>query len=135
MIVYKDNIDNIIGYIHSSEMFKGADEWQNNIRTIPFVPETMAAHKLMRIFKQQKRSLAVVVDEFGGVSGIVALEDLIEEILGDIEDEHDTNSVIARKSATTNTSSPDGWKLRKPTKPSISTSRKAMTTRPSEASS
>lgn len=97
VIVYKDNIDNIIGYIHSSEMFKGADEWQNNIRTIPFVPETMAAHKLMRIFKQQKRSLAVVVDEFGGVSGIVALEDLIEEILGDIEDEHDTNSVIARK--------------------------------------
>ena len=97
VIVYKDNIDNIIGYIHSSEMFKGTDEWQNNIRTIPFVPETMAAHKLMRIFKQQKRSLAVVVDEFGGVSGIVALEDLIEEILGDIEDEHDTNSVIARK--------------------------------------
>lgn len=97
VIVYKNNIDNIIGYIHSSEMFKGADEWQNNIRTIPFVPETMAAHKLMRIFKQQKRSLAVVVDEFGGVSGIVALEDLIEEILGDIEDEHDTNSVIARK--------------------------------------
>lgn len=97
VIVYKDNIDNIIGYIHSSEMFKGADEWQNNIRTIPFVPETMAAHKLMRIFKQQKRSLAVVVDEFGGVSGIVALEDLIEEILGDIEDEHDTNSVVARK--------------------------------------
>lgn len=97
VIVYKDNIDNIIGYIHSSEMFKGADEWQNNIRTIPFVPETMAAHKLMRIFKQQKRSLAVVVDEFGGVSGIVALEDLIEEILGDIEDEHDTNPVIARK--------------------------------------
>lgn len=97
VIVYKENIDNIIGYIHSSEMFKGNDEWQTHIRTIPFVPETMAAHKLMRIFKQQKRSLAVVVDEFGGVSGIVALEDLIEEILGDIEDEHDTNSTVARK--------------------------------------
>lgn len=97
VIVYKNNIDNIIGYIHSSEMFKATTEWQNNIRTIPFVPETMAAHKLMRIFKQQKRSLAVVVDEFGGVSGIVALEDLIEEILGDIEDEHDTNSTVARK--------------------------------------
>lgn len=97
IIVYKDNIDNIIGYIHSSEMFKGTTEWQNNIRSIPFVPETMAAHKLMRIFKQQKRSLAVVVDEFGGVSGIVALEDLVEEILGDIEDEHDTTSTVAKQ--------------------------------------
>lgn len=97
IIVYKDNIDNIIGYIHSSEMFKGTTEWQNNIRSIPFVPETMAAHKLMRIFKQQKRSLAVVVDEFGGVSGIVALEDLVEEIFGDIEDEHDTTSTIAKQ--------------------------------------
>ena len=70
---------------------------KNGIRSIPFVPETMAAHKLMRIFKQQKRSLAVVVDEFGGVSGIVALEDLIEEILGDIEDEHDTTSIVAKQ--------------------------------------
>ena len=78
-------------------MFRSNDEWQNGIRSIPFVPETMAAHKLMRIFKQQKRSLAVVVDEFGGVSGIVALEDLIEEILGDIEDEHDTTSIVAKQ--------------------------------------
>lgn len=96
-LIEPTNIDNIIGYIHSSEMFKGTTEWQNNIRSIPFVPETMAAHKLMRIFKQQKRSLAVVVDEFGGVSGIVALEDLIEEILGDIEDEHDTTSTVAKQ--------------------------------------
>ena len=97
IIVYKENIDNIVGYIHSSEMFRSNDEWQNGIRSIPFVRETMAAHKLMRIFKQQKRSLAVVVDEFGGVSGIVALEDLIEEILGDIEDEHDTTSIVAKQ--------------------------------------
>ena len=97
IIVYKENIDNIVGYIHSSEMFRSNNEWQNGIRSIPFVPETMAAHKLMRIFKQQKRSLAVVVDEFGGVSGIVALEDLIEEILGDIEDEHDTTSIVAKQ--------------------------------------
>lgn len=97
IIVYKENIDNIVGYIHSSEMFRSNDEWQNGIRSIPFVSETMAAHKLMRIFKQQKRSLAVVVDEFGGVSGIVALEDLIEEILGDIEDEHDTTSIVAKQ--------------------------------------
>ena len=99
IIVYKGNIDNIVGYIHSSEMFRGASEWQNGIRSIPFVPETMAAHKLMRIFKQQKRSLAVVVDEFGGISGIVALEDLVEEILGEIEDEHDTTSTVAKQLA------------------------------------
>lgn len=96
IIVYKDDIDNIIGYIHSSEMFKGINDWRKNIRTIPIVPETMSAHKLMKLFMQQKRSLAIVVDEFGGTAGIVALEDLVEEILGDIEDEHDTNSTIAK---------------------------------------
>ena len=96
VIVYKGNIDNIIGYIHSSEMFKKESIWQNNIRTVPIVPETMNAHKLMTIFMQQKRTLSVVVDEFGGTSGIVSLEDLVEEILGDIEDEHDTNSNIAK---------------------------------------
>ena len=96
VIVYKENIDNVIGYIHSSEMFKPLSDWRKNIRTIPIVPETMGAHKLMQLFMQQKRSLAIVVDEFGGTSGIVALEDLVEEILGDIEDEHDTNSTIAR---------------------------------------
>ena len=96
VIVYKDDIDNIIGYIHSSEMFKGISDWRKNIRTIPIVPETMSAHKLMKLFMQQKRSLAIVVDEFGGTAGIVALEDLVEEILGDIEDEHDTNSTIAK---------------------------------------
>lgn len=97
VIVYKDNIDNVIGYIHSSELFRHPQEWQKNIRTIPIVPATMSAHKLMKIFMQQKRSLAVVVDEFGGTSGIVALEDLVEEILGDIEDEHDTTSTIAKE--------------------------------------
>lgn len=97
VIVYKEDIDNIVGYIHSSEMFKGLSDWRKNIRTIPIVPETMSAHKLMKLFMQQKRSLAIVVDEFGGTAGIVALEDLVEEILGDIEDEHDTNSTIAKE--------------------------------------
>ena len=97
VIVYKDNIDNVIGYIHSSELFRHPQEWQKNIRTIPIVPATISAHKLMKKFMQQKRSLAVVVDEFGGTSGIVALEDLVEEILGDIEDEHDTTSTIAKE--------------------------------------
>lgn len=97
VIVYRENIDNIIGYIHSSEMFRHADSWREHISKIPFVPETMSAQKLMQMFMQQKKTLAVVVDEFGGTSGIVALEDLVEEILGDIEDEHDTSNYIAKK--------------------------------------
>lgn len=96
IIVYKDNIDNIVGYIHSSEMFKPLTDWHKNIRRIPIVPESMNTQKLMKQLMQQKRSLAVVVDEFGGTSGIVSMEDLVEEILGDIEDEHDTNSTIAK---------------------------------------
>lgn len=98
LIVYKDNIDNIIGYIHSAEMFRIKDEnWQELIRELPIVPETMAGHKLMKIFIQSKKSLAVVVDEFGGTAGIVSLEDLVEEIIGDIEDEHDTSNYIAKE--------------------------------------
>jgi len=97
ILVYKDNIDKIIGYIHSSEMFKDAENWMNHIRQMPIVPETMQAQKLMKIFMQQKKSLAVVVDEFGGTSGIVSLEDLVEEIFGEIEDEHDNTSYIAKK--------------------------------------
>ncbi|MEG1837724.1 MAG: hemolysin family protein [Bacteroidaceae bacterium] len=97
IIVYEENIDNIVGYIHSSEMFKNIDKWSNQIQQIPIVPETMSAHKLMTLFMQQKKSLAVVVDEFGGTSGIVSLEDLVEEIFGDIEDEHDISSYIAKE--------------------------------------
>lgn len=96
IIVYKENIDNIVGYIHSSEMFHSQTDWTQSIRQLPIVPETMNAHKLMKLFMQQKKSLAVVVDEFGGTSGIVALEDLVEEIFGEIEDEHDTTSYIAK---------------------------------------
>ena len=96
IIVYKENIDNITGYIHSSEMFRELTDWTKSVRQLPIVPETMGAHKLMKLFMQQKKSLAVVVDEFGGTSGIVALEDLVEEIFGEIEDEHDTTSYIAK---------------------------------------
>ena len=80
IIVYKENIDNIIGYIHSSEMFQKHSDWEQGVRQLPFVPETMNANKLMQLFMQQKKSLAVVVDEFGGTAGIVALEDLVEQI-------------------------------------------------------
>ena len=97
IIVYQDNIDNITGYIHSSELFREPENWQQCVRQLPIVPETMNANKLMKIFMQQKKSLAVVVDEFGGTSGIVALEDLVEQIFGEIEDEHDTTSYVAKE--------------------------------------
>lgn len=97
IIVYQDDIDHVVGYIHSSEMFRSPESWKERIITVPFVPETMAAQKLMRLFMQQKKSLAVVVDEFGGTSGIVALEDIVEEIFGDIEDEHDSSKYVAQK--------------------------------------
>ncbi len=105
IIVYKEDIDHIVGYIHSSEMFKlkaaaGSQLSALNtkiVRTMPFVPETMAAQKLMHIFMQQKKSLAIVVDEFGGTSGLVSLEDIVEEIFGDIEDEHDTSNYVAKQ--------------------------------------
>ena len=96
ILIYQDNIDNIIGYIHSSEMFSEPTDWKSCIRQLPFIPETMNANKLMKLFMQQKKSLAVVVDEFGGTSGIVALEDLVEQIFGEIEDEHDTTSYVAK---------------------------------------
>ncbi len=97
IIVYKDDIDHIQGYIHSSELFKNPSSWQDGIRTMPFVPETMPAQKLMQTLLQQKKSLGVVVDEFGGTSGIVSLEDIVEEIFGEIEDEHDSLKYVAKQ--------------------------------------
>lgn len=105
IVVYHEDIDHIIGYIHSSDMFrlKDADEIQVSmangqlIRAISYVPETMLASKLMKQLMQQKRSLAVVVDEFGGTSGLVSLEDIMEEITGEIEDEHDNTNHVAKQ--------------------------------------
>ena len=97
IIVCDGNIDNIIGYIHSSEMFRNPQNWVDDIKDIPIVPETMAANRLMQLFMQQKKTIAVVVDEFGGTAGIVCLEDLVEEIFGDIEDEHDNTSYICKQ--------------------------------------
>lgn len=96
IVVYKENIDNIIGYIHSSELFRLNKKWQQKICKMPYVPETLSAQKLMRTLMQQKKSLAVVVDEFGGTSGIISLEDLLEEIIGEIEDEHDNQNLVAK---------------------------------------
>lgn len=97
ILIYKEDIDNIVGYIHSSEMFEHQNEWIKHIKPIPFVPENMAAQKLMKTFMTQKKSIAVVVDEFGGTAGIVTLEDIVEQIFGEIEDEHDIRDYTAEK--------------------------------------
>lgn len=97
VMVYKGDVDHIVGYIHSSEMFRSHDEWQSHLREMPFVPETMAAQRMMQMFLSQKKSVGVVIDEFGGTAGIVCLEDIVEEIFGDIEDEHDNSKYVARR--------------------------------------
>ena len=97
ILIYNKDIDHIIGYIHSSEMFHHKDEWKDYINQVPIVPENMAAQRLMKMFMQEKKSIAVVVDEFGGTAGIVTLEDIMEEIFGDIKDEHDTREYVARQ--------------------------------------
>ena len=105
IIVYHEDIDHIIGYIHSSDMFRlsGQDNERLSdlqsqlIRSINFVPETMLASRLMSVLMQQKRSVAIVVDEFGGTSGMVSLEDIMEEITGEIEDEHDNSTLVAKQ--------------------------------------
>lgn len=99
ILIYKEDIDHIVGYIHTLELFRARAKWHDHIRQMPFVPETMAAQKLMQIFLGQKKSIGVVVDEFGGTSGIVSLEDIVEEIFGDIEDEHDNTNYIAKQTA------------------------------------
>jgi CBS domain containing-hemolysin-like protein len=99
LVIYEEDIDHIVGFLHSSEMFRlsPSDDWFKCIRETPIVPETMGAQKLLSIFMNQKKSMAVVVDEFDGTSGIVTVEDLVEEIFGDIEDEHDTAKYIAKQ--------------------------------------
>lgn len=97
--VYKEDIDNLIGYIHSSEMFRRPRQWQQKIIPIPFVPETMAAPKVLKMLMDHKKSIAAVIDEFGGTAGVITMEDLFEEIIGDIEDEHDHLQLIQRQTA------------------------------------
>ena len=97
IIVFDGNIDNILGYIHSAEMFRNKNNWVKSIKAMPIVPETMSAQRLMKKFIKDKQNMAVVVDEFGGTSGIITLEDLVEEIFGEIEDEHDNSTYVCKK--------------------------------------
>ena len=97
ILVYHDDIDHVTGYVHSSDMFRNPTDWRKCVRTISYVPETMLASKMMHILLSQKKSLGVVVDEFGGTSGLISLEDIVEEIFGDIEDEHDSTHYVAKR--------------------------------------
>ena len=96
IIVYKDDIDTILGYIHVSELFIPENDWKLHVNPVLYAPEALLANKMMRRLLAEKRSIAVVVDEFGGTAGLVTLEDLVEEIFGDIKDEHDNANLIAR---------------------------------------
>ena len=96
IIVYHDDIDNILGYIHVRELFEPESEWRDHIMPVLYAPENLLANKMMRRMLQQKKSVAIVIDEFGGTAGLITLEDLVEEIFGDIQDEHDSTKFTAR---------------------------------------
>ncbi|MCM1331942.1 MAG: hemolysin family protein [Bacteroides sp.] len=99
ILVYKEDIDNVLGYIHVSELFHVDSDWKEALKPVIFAPETLLANKMMKRLLSEKRSMAVVVDEFGGTAGLVSLEDLVEEIFGDIQDEHDNKRLVARQIA------------------------------------
>lgn len=94
IIIYRDSIDNIIGYVHSFELFKNPARIKDILMPISFVPKSMPGKELLELFAKQNGNIAIVVDEFGGTAGLVTIEDVIEEILGDIEDEHDKDQLV-----------------------------------------
>ena len=96
ILVYKEKSDNIVGYVHSSDLFSHPQNIESCLRKVSFVPDTMEASKLLAKLLREHKSTAIVVDEFGGIAGMITTEDILEEIFGEIEDEHDTPNIISK---------------------------------------
>lgn len=97
IVVFNEDIDDILGYIHISELFDVNAVLKDKLKPVIFTPETMLANKMMRRLLNEKRSMAIIVDEYGGTAGLVTLEDLVEEIFGEIEDEHDRKKILMKE--------------------------------------
>ena len=97
LLVYDDNIDKIIGYVHAFELFRQPDNLQCVLRPVSFIQESMTADEILNLFTKEKRNIAIVLDEHGGTSRMITLEDVIEEIFGEIKDEHDSEAFLEKE--------------------------------------